>query len=108
LEDYAQTWDDPEHFPDRRWDETYIRWGWRCGAPGCTSRRNLEDHHIVYRSGQGGNEPENQVCLCRFHHQLGEHGRLARFRGRAALGLHCRLGTPGMAAWYQNEMRLRV
>lgn len=31
--------------PRRHGDAIYIRDGWRCSAPGCTSRRNLEDHH---------------------------------------------------------------
>ena len=48
LEDFADTWDDPIGFPKRKWDKTYARDGSRCMAPGCTSRRNLEDHHVIF------------------------------------------------------------
>lgn len=62
LEDYCRAWDDPRAFPKREWDPTYWRDGWRCMAPGCTGRRRIEDHHIVYRSDQGSDELENQIC----------------------------------------------
>ncbi|PYT33623.1 MAG: hypothetical protein DMF52_15165, partial [Acidobacteria bacterium] len=51
--------------PRRHGDAIYIRDGWRCSAPACTSRRNLEDHHLVYRSHQGPDDLSNRVCLCR-------------------------------------------
>ena len=105
LEDYADTWDDPEGFPRRAGDDVYVRDGWRCMAPGCTSRRNLEDHHVVYRSRGGGDETSNHLCLCRFHHQQGEHGGLARVEGMAPLGLAWRLGRQGLASGYVNERR---
>jgi 5-methylcytosine-specific restriction endonuclease McrA len=75
-------------------------------APGCTSRRNLEDHHVVYRSRGGRNDLSNRICLCRFHHQRGEHGDLAACRGRAPLGLLWRLGKRKVATWYRNERRV--
>jgi len=106
LEDYANTWDDPAGFPKRRWSKTYERANWRCMAPGCTSRRWHDDHHIRYRSGGGGHEDWNQLCLCRFHHQQGEHGRFARVRGRAPIDIVWRLGTKALARWYRNEVRL--
>jgi hypothetical protein len=106
LEDFVATWDVDERSPGRRGDEVYSREGWRCAAPGCTSRRNLEDHHLVYRSRGGGGELGNRVCLCRFHHQRGEHGGLASCRGTAPLDVVWRLGRSGMAGWYRNEIRL--
>ena len=106
LEDYAKTWDDPAAFPKRRWHRTYERANWRCMAPGCTARRWHDDHHIEYRSRGGSNEAWNQLCLCRFHHQQGEHGRFARVRGRGPLGVIWRLGTRALASWYRNEVRL--
>ena len=48
IEDYARTWDDPANAPRRAADVIYKRDGWRCMAPGCTSRRNLEDHHVIF------------------------------------------------------------
>jgi Domain of unknown function (DUF222) len=107
LEDYAETWDDPRSMPRRPADAVYIRDGWRCMAPGCTSRRNLEDHHVVYRSQGGSDELTNRACLCRFHHQQGEHGGLARVEGEAPLGLTWRLGVEELGRWYRNERRVQ-
>ena len=113
LEDFAETWDpedqaDPAEPRRRCSNEVYARNGWRCAAPGCTSRRNLEDHHVVYRSRGGSDDLSNRTCLCRFHHQRGEHGGLAKVRGRAPLGFVWRLGRPGpMGVWYRNDLRLR-
>ena len=107
LEDYAETWDDPEGMPRRAGDEVYVRDGFRCSAPGCTSRRNLEDHHITYRSRGGSDDLANRVCLCRFHHRQGEHGDLAKVEGTAPLQLMFRLGRPDVARWVRNERRLR-
>ena len=107
LEEFARTWDDPQMSPRRASDAIYIRDGWRCTAPGCTSRRNLEDHHIVYRSRGGSDEPSNRTCLCRFHHQLGEHGGLSTCRGMAPLGIHWTLGRNGAGGRWRNEIRTR-
>lgn len=104
LEDFAATWDCEDALPRRPGDEIYVRDGWRCAAPGCTSRRNLEDHHLHYRSRGGGDDAANRLCLCRFHHQRGEHGGLASCRGKAPTGVVWRLGRRDSApAWYRNE-----
>jgi len=106
-EDYIETWGDPQAVPRREAQAIYIRDGWRCAAPGCISRRQLESHHIVYRSRGGSLKDEaNQICLCQFHHQQGEHGELASCHGSAPLGVAWRLGHPSVGAWFQNEMRL--
>jgi len=106
LEDYAATWDDPKGIPKRPSDGVYSRDGWRCTAPGCTSRKNLEDHHVVYRSRGGRNDPSNRICLCRFHHQEGEHGEFASCRGTAPLGIRWRLGREGVGGDFVNERRV--
>jgi hypothetical protein len=103
LEDYVRTWDDPEGIPRRAADRIYSRDGWRCTAPGCTSRRNLEDHHLEYRSHDGSNDPSNRTTLCRFHHQMGEHGLMATCRGTAPLGILWRLGREGIGGRFRNE-----
>ena len=107
LEDFADTWDDPNAMPKRKSDRIYARDGWRCTAPGCSSRRNLESHHLVYRS-QGGSlaDEANQVTACRFHHQMGEHGALAACRGKAPLDVAWRLGREELAVRYKNELRV--
>jgi hypothetical protein len=106
LEEFVAVWDDPAAMPDRRSDEVYRRDGWRCSAPGCTSRRNLEDHHVIYRSRGGGNAASNRVCVCRFHHQRGEHGGLASCRGKAPLNVMWQLGRRDVAVRYRNERRI--
>lgn len=70
--------------------------GWRCVVPGCTSPRNLQVHHVVFRSQGGGDEPENLVSLCAWHHQRGVHGGTVRISGRAPHQLRFELGLrPG-------------
>jgi len=92
--------------PRRPGDPIYSRAGWRCTAPGCTSRKNLDDHHVVYRSRRGGNSLDNRDCICRFHHYHGEHGELASCRGKAPLGILWRLGKKELGVWYRNERRV--
>ena len=107
LEDYVRTWDDPIGMPRRASDRIYTRDGWRCTAPGCTSRRNLEDHHLDYRARGGSNDRSNRTTLCRFHHHLGEHGVFATCRGTAPLGIRWRLGRVELGVHFQNE-RVRI
>ena len=106
IEDFVATWDPDERAAEVPDDPVLVRDGWRCAAPACSSRRNLEVHHVVYRSRGGGDEDWNRVCLCRFHHQRGEHGGLARCTGRAPLVLTWRLGAGPIASWYRNERRI--
>jgi hypothetical protein len=65
----------------------FERDGWRCTVPGCSSRRNLHDHHIVYRSAGGSNDLANRTTLCAWHHLRGVHAGLVRCAGRAPDGL---------------------
>jgi hypothetical protein len=106
IEDYAEVWDDPAASPRRAARATYARWGWRCSAPGCSSRSGLEEHHVVHRSRGGSNAATNRICICSFHHRQGEHGDLARCTGVAPLGLSWVLGRDGIGGWYRNERRV--
>jgi hypothetical protein len=106
LENYVETHDDPRAFPKRAADFIYQRDGYTCMAPGCTARCSIEDHHVVYRSRRGSNEPWNRLCLCRFHHHQGEHGDLAKCRGKAPLDVTWRLGKEELATWWRNERKL--
>jgi 5-methylcytosine-specific restriction endonuclease McrA len=47
----------------KREHRVFARDGWRCTVPGCTSYRNLHDHHIVYRSVGGAHELSNRTTL---------------------------------------------
>jgi hypothetical protein len=71
----------------RRPDPVIERDGYRCAVPGCTSRRNLHDHHLRFRSAGGCDEAGNRLTLCAFHHQRCLHAGLMRIRGRAPDGL---------------------
>jgi hypothetical protein len=106
IEDFIATWDDPRMSPRRAADTIYSRDGWRCTAPGCSSRRNLQEHHIVYRSQRGSNASSNLVTLCAFHHLQGEHGGLMRCMGEAPLGITWWMGMGAAGGVFQNERRL--
>lgn len=71
----------------------FARDGWRCTAPGCTSFRNLHDHHITFRSAGGSNELANRTTLCAWHHLRGVHAGVVRCTGVAPHGLHFELGV---------------
>jgi hypothetical protein len=92
LEEFVEAWDNPRHMPRRPTDAIAARDGWRCTAPGCTSRE-VEVHHIVYRSHGGSDDPANLTSLCPFHHRMGEHGGLLKVTGTAPLNLRFQIGS---------------
>ena len=59
----------------------------RCTVPGCRSTRDLEIHHIVWRSRGGVNDPSNLTLTCLHHHLACHAGRLY-ITGTAPGGLH--------------------
>jgi len=73
----------------RRRYRIFERDGWRCRVPGCTSRRNLQVHHIEFRSHGGADDDANLAVLCATHHLQGVH------RGR----LRCHALPDGLLAW---------
>ncbi|MEN8160869.1 MAG: hypothetical protein ABFS41_12420, partial [Myxococcota bacterium] len=80
----------------RRPDPVIERDGYACAVPGCTSRRNLHDHHVTFRSAGGSDAQANRITLCAFHHQHCLHAGLLGIRGRAPDGLVFELGLrPG-------------
>jgi hypothetical protein len=91
LDHAFATWgaDDPEV---RREHRVFARDGWRCTVPGCSSYRNLHDHHVVFRSAGGSDALANRTTLCAFHHLRGVHGGRIRCLGRAPHGLRFELG----------------
>ncbi len=97
LDHALRSWDVTDPWLRRRMKREYAvfeRDGWRCTVPGCSSRRNLHAHHIVFRSAGGGDEAENQTSLCAFHHLRGVHAGTVRVQGTA----------PG-ALWFELGMR---
>jgi hypothetical protein len=67
----------------RHRDPIFARDGWRCTVPVCTARRNLHDHHLVFRSRGGGNGRANRLTLCVWHHLRGVHAGRIRADGEA-------------------------
>jgi hypothetical protein len=70
----------------------FERDGWRCTVPGCSSYRNLHDHHIRFRSAGGSNDLANRTTLCVWHHLRGVHAGAVRCSGTAPGALHFALG----------------
>jgi hypothetical protein len=77
----------------RHRDPVFARDGWRCAVPACTSRCNLHDHHLRFRSAGGDNTPENRITMCAWHHLRGIHGGTVRAWGRAPDALRWELGV---------------
>jgi hypothetical protein len=89
IENFRATW---EVRSDPAWQSryrTFERDGWRCRVPGCSARRNLQEHHVVFRSQGGSDDPENLVTLCATHHLRVLHA------GR----LRCHRLPEGLLAW---------
>src|SRR6266404_5803231 len=83
-----------ERLPRHR-DPVFARDGWRCSVPACGSRRNLQDHHIIFRSRGGTNARTNRLTLCAGHHLHGIHDGWVRARGKAPAGIWWELGVRG-------------
>ena len=83
----------------RHRDPVFARDRWRCAVPVCTARRELHDHHVVFRSRGGGNGRENRVTLCAWHHLRGVHAGRVRAEGEAPDGITWEIGVrPGRRA----------
>ena len=90
LEHAIETW--TEHGAQFDDYADFTRDGFRCTAPGCTARRSLQSHHVIFRSAGGPDEPSNRTTLCAFHHLRGVHAGTIACRGRAPEGLVFELG----------------
>jgi hypothetical protein len=71
----------------------FERDGFRCTVPACTARRNLQSHHIHFRSACGPDVAWNRTTLCAYHHHRGVHAGSLALRGRAPDGLIYELGV---------------
>jgi len=77
----------------RHRDPIFARDGWRCAVPVCTARRELQDHHLVFRSRGGDNGRENRITVCAWHHLHGIHGGRVRAWGEAPAGITWEIGV---------------
>jgi hypothetical protein len=92
--------------PWRPFGKILSRDGYRCLVPACGSRRNLQVHHVVFRSAGGGDEEHNLGTLCQGHHLHGIHGGRVRASGCAPDGLVWELGV-GLRPGGDPFLRLR-
>lgn len=94
----------------RHSDPIFARDGWRCTVPGCSSRRNLHDHHIKFRSRGGLNTRDNRTAVCVAHHLHGLHDGTIRASGPAPSAIEWQLGVRSGAppfATYVGDRRCR-
>jgi hypothetical protein len=85
----------------------FERDGFRCTVPGCTARRSLQSHHVVFRSRGGPDLPENRTTLCAQHHERLLHGgRGLRIRGRAPDRLVYALGEGPPERFASGDVRI--
>src|SRR5438093_8289674 len=83
----------------RHRDPVFARDGWRCAVPICTARRELHDHHVVFRSRGGGNARANRITLCAWHHLRGVHAGRVQAEGEAPDRITWQIGVrPGRRA----------
>jgi hypothetical protein len=77
-------------------DPVFARDGWRCTVPACSSRRNLHDHHVRFRSRGGDNRRDNRTTVCAAHHLHGIHAGTIHASGTAPDAIEWQLGVrPG-------------
>lgn len=89
LHHVVHHWESQPRHPD----PIFARDGWRCTVPGCSSRRNLHDHHITFRSRGGLNTRDNRTAVCAAHHLHGLHDGTIRAAGPAPSGIEWQLGV---------------
>ncbi|MGV8123682.1 MAG: HNH endonuclease [Candidatus Xenobiia bacterium LiM19] len=66
----------------------------QCQVPGCRCRRNLQVHHIVWRSKGGCDEEWNLITLCKVHHKHILHDLMAlKIEGTAPYNLTFTFGS---------------
>jgi hypothetical protein len=94
----------------RREHRVFERDGWRCTVPGCSSYRNLHDHHIVFRARGGSHALANRTTLCAAHHLRGVHAGVVRCSGEAPADLRFELGVrpgqPPLECYASGDVRL--
>jgi hypothetical protein len=83
---FLETWGGHSRRKTSRSQQVRERDDGKCQVPGC-SHHGAHSQHVNFRSHGGGDEPENQVAVCGFHHLRCIHGGYLRVTGRAPDGL---------------------
>jgi hypothetical protein len=97
----VDTWNTVDRKARPSQERIVARDGYLCQVPGCTSRRNLEVHHIRFRSRGGNDDPSNLITLCHAHHRHMLHKGYIRLSGRAPHDLRWEIGCAedGRVVW---------
>jgi hypothetical protein len=79
-------------------------------VPACSSRRNLHDHHIRFRSRGGDNRHDNRTAVCAAHHLHGLHDGTIHASGVAPHAIEWQLGVrpggaPPLLAYVGDRLR---
>ncbi len=110
LVHFIRSLDTPQARAVARRHRIVARDQFRCRTPGCTSRANLQEHHLEPRAQGGSDDPSNQTALCAGHHLGGQHAGVIAMGGWAPDKLTTKLGinprTQRALACYQNERRV--
>ena len=92
----------------RHRDPVFARDGWRCRVPACSARRQLQDHHIAFRSRGGSNTRSNRIAICAAHHLHGIHAGVIRASGTAPHAvrweLGMRVGLPAFLTFFGDRI----
>lgn len=86
---FIETW--AHELPAVAYADIYARDGLRCTCPVC-GRRDVQPHHVTFRSRGGGDEPQNVTSLCRYCHLDGVHEQRIVVSGEAPGALTWRIG----------------
>jgi hypothetical protein len=89
LDSFLATWSVRAGPAWRRRYRIFERDGWRCRVPGCTAQRNLQVHHVRFRSRGGSDDDANLAVLCATHHLQCIHRD----------HLRCHVLPDGLLAW---------
>ena len=110
LVHFIHTHDNPVAREIERRHKIIARDDFKCVIQGCTSRAQLQSHHLWHRIHGGCDDDWNQVGGCAGHHGPLVHGGIIDMGGFAPDQLITRLGInprTGLAfASYRNERRI--
>ena len=110
LVHFIHTYDTPASRAIARRHRIIARDGYWCLVQGCTSRANLQAHHLRHRAQGGSDDDWNLASDCAGHHVPGVHAGVIEMGGFAPDEIVTRLGvnprTGRAFASYRNERRI--
>src|SRR3990172_7948499 len=92
IDAFVAVWDQKDPYRHVLEHKVIARDGYRCSVPGCRSRKNLQAHHVRWRSRGGKDSIDNLTTLCSAHHLHGVHELRIKVTGVAPHGLVWEIG----------------